>query len=51
VSIDDLRAAARQQGFDTLADIRLGVLEANGQISLFSGQQGREGAEDKPATG
>ena len=55
VSIDDLKAAARQQGFDTLADIRLAVLEANGQISLFSsqqgGQDGREGAEDKPATG
>src|SRR6478752_2617380 len=47
VSIDDLKAAARQQGFDTLADIRLAVLEANGQISLFSsqqgGQDGREG--------
>jgi uncharacterized membrane protein YcaP (DUF421 family) len=51
MSIDDLKAAARQQGFETLAAIRLAVLEANGQVSFFTADQGRSGAEDKPATG
>jgi len=51
VSLDDLKAAARQQGFSTLTDIRLAVLEANGQISMFSAQEGQDGAEEKPPTG
>ena len=51
MSVDDLKAAARQQGFETLAEIRLAVLEANGQISFFTRDQGRSGAEEKPATG
>lgn len=51
MSIDDLKAAARQQGFESLSEIRLAILEANGQISFFSGSQGRSGAEEKPDTG
>lgn len=52
LSLDDLKAAARQQGFERLADIRLAVLEANGQISFFSrSDEGTSGAEEKPAVG
>lgn len=56
LSIDDLKAAARQQGFETLTAIRLAVLEANGQISFFAqqssgDQDGTSGAEEKPAVG
>ncbi|WP_029136927.1 DUF421 domain-containing protein [Nakamurella lactea] len=53
MSIDDLKAAARQQGFETVRDIRLAVLEANGQVSFFSrrSSDGEEGAEQKPAVG
>lgn len=53
LSLDDLKAAARQQGFESINDIRLGVLEANGQISFFSTgrSDGTSGAEDKPAIG
>ncbi len=54
ISIDDLHAAARLQGYATLADVRLAVLEANGQISFFSreGQSAeKEGAADRPAVG
>lgn len=54
LSIDDLKAAARQQGYESLDQIRLAVLEANGQISFFqrSGETGgSSGAEEKPAVG
>lgn len=56
LSIDDLKAAARQQGFEALTGIRLAVLEANGQISFFArqgsgGSDGTSGAEEKPAVG
>lgn len=53
LSLDDLKAAARQQGFESINDIRLGVLEANGQISFFAAgrSDGTSGAEDKPAIG
>lgn len=51
---DDLQAAARQQGFEHLGDIRLAVLEANGSISFFAqdaAEDDRAGAEDKPSVG
>jgi uncharacterized membrane protein YcaP (DUF421 family) len=56
LSLDDLMAAARQQGFERLSAIKLAVLEANGTISFFaadsSGGEGEhEGAEQKPAVG
>lgn len=52
ISDDDLKAAARQQGFERLSQIRLAVLEANGAISFF-GTNGAEkdGAAEKPAVG
>lgn len=49
---DDLHAAARQQGFESVGDIRLAILEANGSISFFArdrAEDDRAGAEDKPA--
>jgi uncharacterized membrane protein YcaP (DUF421 family) len=52
LTFDDLHAAARQQGFERLGDIRLAILEANGSISFFAqdpGEDERAGAEDKPA--
>ena len=56
VSLDDLKAAARQQGFRTLADVRLAVLEANGQISFFPSDEdprsvGSGGSEERPPVG
>lgn len=54
LSVDDLKAAARQQGFERLSDIRLAVLEANGSISFFavdSSEENRSGAPEKPAIG
>lgn len=53
LSIDDLKSAARQQGFESISDIRLAVLEANGQISFFAVNDtgGESGAEEKPAVG
>jgi uncharacterized membrane protein YcaP (DUF421 family) len=51
LSLDDLMAAARQQGFERFGEIRLAVLEANGQIAFFAHGKGHEGAEQKPAVG
>jgi uncharacterized membrane protein YcaP (DUF421 family) len=50
VSIDDLMAAARSQGIERLADVRLAVLETNGRISFFTGQE-KSGAADTPIVG
>lgn len=52
ISLDDLYAAAREQGIERLADVRIAVLEADGRISFFqrSGQQ-QEGAPEKPPVG
>lgn len=54
LSIDDLKAAARQQGFERLSAIRLAILEANGAISFFAADPAGEdqsGAEEKPSVG
>lgn len=52
LSDDDLKAAARQQGFEQLSQIRLAVLEANGAISLFAAENSaKSGAAEKPAVG
>lgn len=59
MSLDDLMAAARQQGFERFADIRLAVLEANGQVSFFATERAtdsgagndRAGAAAKPPEG
>ena len=43
LSIDDLTAAARQQGIRHLGDIELAVLETNGKISFFTRAQTTNG--------
>jgi uncharacterized membrane protein YcaP (DUF421 family) len=50
VSLDDLMAAARNQGIERFADVRLAVLETNGRISFFTADS-NSGAADPPAVG
>jgi uncharacterized membrane protein YcaP (DUF421 family) len=50
MSIDDLMAAARSQGIERFSQIRMGVLEANGRVSFFTGEP-KSGATEPPATG
>lgn len=50
VSIDDLMAAARNEGIERFADIRLAVLETNGRISFFTDEP-RSGASEAPSIG
>lgn len=49
LSIDDLMAAARTQGYERFAQISIAVLEANGRLSFFGTQ--REGAAPRPSIG
>jgi uncharacterized membrane protein YcaP (DUF421 family) len=50
LTLDDLMAAAREQGFERFADMRLAVLEADGGISFFRRSDGESsGAPEKPA--
>ncbi len=51
VSFDDLMSAARQQGVERFADIRVAVLETNGRISFFTGDRSSEGAPETPSIG
>ncbi len=53
LSFDDLYAAAREQGIERIADVRLAVLEADGRISFFEKGKGteQEGAPEKPSVG
>jgi uncharacterized membrane protein YcaP (DUF421 family) len=49
LSVADLLVAARQQGIRRTAEIEYAVLEANGQISFFTYEDGSSsGAPDKP---
>lgn len=50
ISIDDLMAAARAQGIERFAQIRLAVLEANGRFSFFTGEP-QSGAAEAPPVG
>jgi uncharacterized membrane protein YcaP (DUF421 family) len=50
VSLDDLIAAARNEGIETLAEIRLVVLETNGRMSFFIGEP-HQGAPEVPQVG
>lgn len=50
LSLDDLMAAARNNGIDRFSQIRLAVLETNGRISFFTGDP-ESGAPDTPAVG
>lgn len=51
ISIDDLMAAAREQGVERFGDIRLAVLEADGRVSFFKPSDGANGAPDPPPAG
>ena len=51
VSIDDLMSAAREQGVERFADIRVAVLETNGRISFFTRDRSSEGAPETPSIG
>jgi uncharacterized membrane protein YcaP (DUF421 family) len=56
LTIDDLMAAAREQGIRRLCDVEVAVLEADGSISFFKPESGSatsfaddaSGAADKP---
>jgi len=50
ISIDDLMAAARTEGIERFAEIRIAVLETNGRISFFTGEA-KSGATEPPAVG
>jgi uncharacterized membrane protein YcaP (DUF421 family) len=50
ISLDDLMAAARNEGIERFAEIRLAVLEANGQISFFTGSP-ESGSSEQPPVG
>ncbi|NLG22486.1 MAG: DUF421 domain-containing protein [Actinomycetales bacterium] len=51
LGLDDLLAAARGQGIELVGDIRLAVLEANGQLSFFTSDGGESGAGEPPPAG
>jgi uncharacterized membrane protein YcaP (DUF421 family) len=50
LSLDDLMAAARNQGIEQFAKIKLAVLETNGRISFFT-DDAHSGATDPPVVG
>lgn len=51
LGLDDLAAAARGQGVERFADIRIAVMETNGQLSIFTGCEGESGAPEQPSVG
>ncbi|WP_246572271.1 DUF421 domain-containing protein [Kineosporia corallincola] len=52
MSVNDLFAAAREQGIRRIADVELAVLEANGKVSFFTeSDDGSSGAPDPPEAG
>lgn len=50
LSPEDLFAAARAQGIERISDVRMAVLEANGQLSFFTGDP-VDGSSEKPDAG
>src|SRR4051812_24845738 len=50
ISMDDLMAAARNQGIDKFSKIKLAVLETNGRISFFT-DEAHSGSPDPPSIG
>ena len=50
LAVDDLLIAARTQGIERIGDIRVGVLETNGQLSFFTRSE-HEGASSPPPVG
>lgn len=51
LSLDDLLAAAREQGITRVADIRVAVLETTGQLSFFTTDASDDGAPAPPEAG
>ncbi|WP_154795253.1 DUF421 domain-containing protein [Occultella kanbiaonis] len=51
LSLDDFMAAARGQGITSFAQIRLAVLETNGQLSFITTQGPEAGAPEEPKPG
>lgn len=51
MSVNDLFAAAREQGIRRLRDVELAVLEANGRVSFFVDEGATNGAADPPDAG
>lgn len=51
MALDDLISAARQQGIERIGDIRVDVLETNGQLSFFVRSPLDADAASKPDTG
>lgn len=51
LSINDLYAAAREQGIRRLSDLDLAVLEADGKISFFTSSEDSSGAPDPTPAG
>lgn len=50
MSLDDLYSDARQEGIERLSDVRLAVLETNGQVAFFTGEP-KSGAASAPPVG
>ncbi len=53
LSLDDLMEAAREEGIERFADIRLAVLEADGKISFFTAKAPAgtgDGSPERPST-
>ncbi|RHW23831.1 DUF421 domain-containing protein [Nocardioides immobilis] len=50
LAMADLLVSARKQGIRSTADIEYAVLEADGQLSIFSREGGSDGAPAKPPT-
>ena len=51
MALDDLNSAARQQGIERIGDIRVAVLETNGQLCFFARSPLDADAAAKPDTG
>jgi uncharacterized membrane protein YcaP (DUF421 family) len=48
LTVDDLMAAARENGIERFSDIGLAVLEADGRISFFTRHTSSSGAPERP---
>ncbi|MDO5739470.1 MAG: DUF421 domain-containing protein [Ornithinimicrobium sp.] len=51
LGLNDLLAASRGRGIERVGDIRVAVLEANGQLSFFTSDPGASGASEQPPVG
>lgn len=51
MGVDELLAAARGEGIERVAEIRVAVLETNGQLSFFTGDPDTSGGSTQPSAG